>query len=124
MISNRLISKQPLTELSVKNMECPLGLFHLEFFDPELSGFYIDVLRSGRKSYRLRYKNNKLLKVVTLGSAQNISLEQARKLAQNFLLKVSQGAMATAVQDALTVKGLTIEDFFNLNYLPFVKSYK
>ena len=118
------MSKQPLTELSVKNMECPFGLLHKEFFDPELSGFYIDVLRSGRKSYRLRYRNNKLLKVVTLGSAQNISLEQARKLAQNFLLKVSQGAMATAVQDALTVKGLTIEDFFNLNYLPFVKSYK
>ena len=124
MISNRLMSKQPLTELSVKNMECPFGLLHKEFFDPELSGFYIDVLRSGRKSYRLRYRNNKLLKVVTLGSAQNISLEQARKLANNFLLKVSQGAMATAVQDALTVKGLTIEDFFNLNYLPFVKSYK
>jgi integrase len=118
------MSKQPLTELSVKNMECPLGLHHLEFFDPELSGFYIDVLRSGRKSYRLRYRNNKLLKVVTLGNAQNISLEQARKLAQNFLLKVSQGAMATAVQDALNVKGLSIEDFFNLNYLPFVKSYK
>ena len=118
------MSKQPLTELSVKNMECPFGLLHKEFFDPELSGFYIDVLRSGRKSYRLRYRNNKLLKVVTLGSAQNISLEQARKLAINFLLKVSQGAMATAVQDALTVKGLSIEDFFNLNYLPFVKSYK
>ena len=118
------MSKQPLTELSVKNMECPFGLLHKEFFDPELSGFYIDVLRSGRKSYRLRYRNNKLLKVVTLGNAQNISLEQARKLAQNFLLKVSQGAMATAVQDALTVKGLSIEDFFNLHYLPFVKSYK
>ena len=124
MISNRLMSKQPLTELSVKNMECPFGLLHKEFFDPELSGFYIDVLRSGRKSYRLRYRNNKLLKVVTLGSAQNISLEQARKLAQNFLFKVSQGAMANAVQDSVTVKGLTIEDFFNLNYLPFVKSYK
>ena len=124
MISNRLMSKQPLTELSVKNMVCPPGLLHLEFFDPELSGFYIDVLRSGRKSYRLRYRNNKLLKVVTLGSAHNISLEQARKLANNFLLKVSQGAMATTVQDALTVKGLSIEDFFTLNYLPFVKSYK
>ena len=116
--------KQPLTELSVKNMECPLGLLHLEFFDPELSGFYVDVLRSGRKSYRLRYRNKKLLKVVTLGSAHNISLEQARQLAQNFLLKVSQGAMANAVQDSVTVKGLSIEDFFNLNYLPFVKSYK
>jgi integrase len=118
------MSKQPLTELSVKNMECPIGLLHLEFFDPELSGFYIDVLRSGRKSYRLRYRDNKILKVVTLGNALNTTLMQARVLAKDFLLKVRQKEVPTILQDSVSLEALSIEDFFNSNYLPFVKSYK
>jgi integrase len=118
------MSKQPLTELSVKNMKCPIGLLHLEFFDPEISGFYIDVLRSGRKSYRLRYRDNKILKVVTLGNALNTTLMQARVLAKDFLLKVRQIEVAASLQDSVALEALSIEDFFNSNYLPFVKSYK
>lgn len=118
------MNKQPLSELAVKNMECPVGLLHLEFFDPELSGFYIDVLRSGRKSYRLRYRDNKILKVVTLGNAFNITLKQARVLAKDFLLNVRQVEVATSLQDSVSLEALSIEDFFNSNYLPFVKSYK
>jgi len=114
------VNKQPLSELAVKNMECPIGLLHLEFFDPELSGFYIDVLRSGRKSYRLRYRDNKILKVVTLGNAFNITLKQARVLAKDFLLKVRQVEVATSLQDSVALEGLSIENFFNSNYLPFV----
>jgi integrase len=105
-------------------MKCPIGLLHLEFFDPELSGFYVDVLRSGRKSYRLRYRDNKILKVVTLGNALNITLKQARVLAKDFLLKVRQIEVPTVLQDSVSLEALSIEDFFNSNYLPFVKSYK
>ena len=118
------MNKQPLTELSVENMKCPIGLHHVEFFDPELSGFYVDVLRSGRKSYRLRYRDNKILKVVTLGNALNITLKQARVLAKDFLLKVRQIEVPTVLQDSVSLEALSIEDFFNSKYLPFVKSYK
>lgn len=118
------MNKQPLTELAIKNLQCPAALLHLEFFDSEITGFYIDVLRSGRKSYRLRYRNNKVLKVVTLGDAQFITLELARVLALDFLHKVRQGEAATQLQDSSNLKALSIESFFNLNYLPFVKSYK
>jgi hypothetical protein len=118
------MNKQPLSELSVKNLLCPAELLHLEFFDSEVVGLYVDVLRSGLKSYRLRFRNNKLLKIVTLGHSPNITLKQARALAKQVLLKVIQGEVAAPLLDSLAIKVLSIEDFFNLNYLPFVKSYK
>jgi integrase len=118
------MSKQKLCELAVQNMECPPHLLHLEFFDRELAGFYIDVLRSGRKSYRLRYRKNKILKVVTLGNADNITLEHARGLAADFLLKVRHGAILPKLQIPASVDTLSIDNFFHFSYLPFVKSYK
>jgi integrase len=118
------MNKQPLSELAIKNFRCPSGLLHLEFFDPELTGFYVDVLSSGRKSYRLRYRNNKLLKVVTLGNAENMTLEHARALALDFLLKARQGDVAPTLHNLASVKTLSIENFFCFSYLPFVKSYK
>ena len=118
------MSKQKLCELAVQNIECPPHLLHLEFFDRELAGFYIDVLRSGRKSYRLRYRKNKILKVVTLGNADNITLEHARGLAADFLLKVRHGAILPKLQIPASVDTLSIDNFFHFSYLPFVKSYK
>jgi integrase len=118
------LNKQPLSELTVKNLLCPAELLHLEFFDSEVVGLYVDVLRSGLKSYRLRFRNNKLLKIVTLEHSPNITLKQARVLANQVLLKVIQGEVAAPSLDLLAIKVLSIEDFFYLNYLPFVKSYK
>ena len=37
---------------------CPPDRSHIEVFDPALKGFYVDVLASGRKSFRLRYRLN------------------------------------------------------------------
>ena len=118
------MKKQPLSELAIQNLQCPAELLHLEYFDSELTGFYVDILRSGRKSYRLRYRNNKVLKVITLGDAQYITLEIARKLAVDFLQKLRQGRVATILKNPTTVNTLSVENFFNFNYLPFVKSYK
>ena len=118
------MSKQTLSDSVVENLECPAELLHLEVFDSEVVGFYIDALRSGRKSYRLRFRNNTLLKIITLGSYPNIKTEQARTLAKDFLLKVRQGKVATTIPDSVAMMGLSIEDFFNSNYLPYVKSYK
>jgi integrase len=118
------MSKQTISEVMVENLKCPANLLHLEVFDSEVVGLYIDALRSGRKSYRLRFRNNKALKIITLGSHPNIKIEQARELAKDFLLKVRQCEVASTLQNLATVKSLNIETFFTLSYLPFVKSYK
>jgi len=118
------MSKQTLCEDVVEKLECPANLLHLEVFDSEVVGLYIDVLRSGRKSYRLRFRNHKLLKIITLGSHPNIKLEQARVLARDFLLNVRRGEVAPTPQNLASVKSVSIKNFFTCSYLPFVKSYK
>jgi site-specific recombinase XerD len=118
------MSRKALTELAIKNLKCPADLLHLEVFDTEVIGLYIDVFPSGKKSYRLRYRNNKVLKVTTLGDALRLSLKQVRTLAQNFLQKQKHYTVATGFQISEDMKSLTIQDFFNIHYLPYVKSYK
>jgi integrase len=118
------MNRNALTELAIKNLKCPAHLLHLEVFDIEVVGLYVDVFPSGKKSYRLRYRNNKVLKVATLGDALRLSLKQVRTLAQDILLKEKQYTVATGFQISEDMRSLTIQDFFNLRYLPYVKSYK
>ena len=75
----------------VGDIVCPRHRSHIEVFDPELKGFYCDLLRSGRKSYRLRYRINGKLRVVTLGDANYVTAEQARSSALKLLGQVRQG---------------------------------
>jgi len=112
-----LIDNKILNELT-----CPPGRPHVEVFDRALKGFYVDVLASGRKSFRLRYRFNKKLRVVTLGDAALMSLEDARQAALEWLRQVKTGTdpLAPPVQ----VLGPTVSDFFTDQYLPYIKSYK
>ena len=109
---------------SVGGIVCPANRSHIEVFDPELKGFYCDLLRSGRKSYRLRYRFNGKLRVVTLGDAAHMSAEQARTHALKVLSEVRQGVDPSLKGEAPHMLGLTVEEFFNQKYLPYVKSYK
>lgn len=118
------MNRKALTESAIKNLKCPADLLHLEVFDTEVVGLYIDVLKSGKKSYRLRCRINKVLKVVTLGDAFRLSLKEVRTLAKDLLLKQKQCTVAHSLQISEEMKSLTIQDFFNLCYLPYVKSYK
>ena len=114
------MNKHLLTDLSIRNLQCPADILHLEFFGTELPGFYVDVLRSCRKSYRLRYRIDQKLKVTTLGDAKLISLKSAQKLAQDFLLKVkapkdpAATKPATPNPSAQSFGSPSIGDFFVL----------
>jgi integrase len=107
----------------IVNFVCPPDSTHIELFDSEIRGFYCDCLRSGRKSYRLRYRVNGKLRVLTLGDAAFISSTQARAQALKLLAQVKQGIDPSLVKQE-QVMGPTVENFFNDRYLPFVKSYK
>ena len=105
------------------NFVCPPDSTHIEVFDSQIRGFYCDFLRSGRKSYRLRYRVNGKLRVLTLGDAAHISTNQARAQALKLLAQVKQGIDPSQVKQE-QVMGPTVENFFNDRYLPYVKSYK
>ena len=107
----------------IVNFVCPADSTHIELFDSEIRGFYCDCLRSGRKSYRLRYRVNAKLRVLTLGDAAFISSTQARAQALKLLAQVKQGIDPSLVKQE-KVMGPTVENFFNDRYLPYVKSYK
>jgi hypothetical protein len=116
------MNKQRLSEIELEKVKCKFGASHTEFFDHELPGFYLDVLKSGRKSYRLRYRANKRLRVLTIGDAQVISLEEAKGLAIDLIRKAKFGIDPKLNIAALN--GPSIEEFFVNKYLPYVKSYK
>ena len=101
---------------------CPPDRAHIEVFDPDLRGFYVDVLASGRKSFRLRYSFNKKLRIVTLGNATLMSLDDARQAARAWLLKAKLGEDPLALPS--DVLGPTVAAFFSDQYLPYIKTYK
>ena len=116
------VSNYLLTDLLIAELSCPLNKAHLEVFDSELRGFYVDVLSSGRKSFRLRYRFEKSLRVITLGDAKVLTSAQARQMVIKVLQQVRHGidpSLPTASLD-----GLLLRDFLCEKYLPYVQSYK
>ena len=111
-----------LNDLYISEIGCPTDKPHLEVFDSELRGFYVDVLASGRKSFRLRYRFEKKLRVVTLGDTRMFTTEEARAMALGLLKQSKQGIdpQAPAISDV----GPLLKDFFLEKYMPYIKSYK
>jgi hypothetical protein len=117
-----ILPKISLTNSLIKNLKQKKGRKHQEFFDSQVRGFYVDVMASGRKSFRVRYRFEKKLRVVTLGEATFMSADEARHLAIEYIRKAKQGIDPQATK----IEGLgpKIQDFFLNKYLPYVKSYK
>lgn len=111
-----------INDLTVEKLTSSLTKSHVEYFDTEVTGFYVDVLASGRKSYRIRYRSASKVHVVTLGDSKEIGAERARALALEVLHKAKneQGYFSNEHD----IRGPTIKEFFENKYLPYVKSYK
>jgi Arm DNA-binding domain len=109
-----------INDAFIGGMTCPLGCKHKEVFDSDLRGFYCDFLISGRKSFRLRYRINGKLRVLTLGDAAYISSDQARAQALKLLSQVKQG-IDPSLGKEVHVLGLKLEEFFNQKYYPTSK---
>jgi len=111
-----------LTDAIIDQLSCPPGRKHWEVFDTVLRGLYIDVLASGRKAWRLYYRQNGRKRYITLGDAAVFTLAEAREKARQMLRKIAFGADPHAV--LLPGAGPTVEAFLLQQYLPFVRTYK
>ena len=118
------MTKHLLTDFSVNQIQCPAGKKHIEIFDNQIKGFYVDVQSSGHKSFRLRYRLNAVAKVITLGNAKLISTEEAKQLAIAILRKVQLGIAPKPIISSPLQAGPCVQEFFLEKYLPYVKSYK
>jgi len=111
-----------LTDSVVDLLVCPPDRKHWEVFDTLIKGLYVDALPNGRMSFRLRYFEGKSKKIMTLGNARIITVDEARAEARDKLRKIRSGADPHAV--LLFGAGPTLGDFFVEQYLPYVKTYK
>lgn len=117
-----------LTDELVQALSCPAGRTHLEVFDTEVRGFYVDLLCSGRKTYRVRYWLDAKKRLESIGDAKELSVQEARNLA---LQTIETGKLRPHgfVPDRYTSKRngavlVTLEEFLLNKYLPYVRSYK
>lgn len=111
-----------LSDKYIQELFCIEGRSHIEVFDSELRGFYVDVLTSGRKSFRVRYRFEKKLRVVTLGCTTLMTADEARHQAKQIIRSAKAGTVL--VKEIQTHIGPTVQQFFVEKYLPYVKSYK
>lgn len=111
-----------ITDDFIQSLICPKDKTHLEVFDASIKGFYVDVQSSGKKSFRLRYRLNKKLKIITIGGANYMSSDEAREIAIQFIRSAKFGTdPKVQIENS---KSPTVQEFFVEKYLPYVKSYK
>jgi integrase len=117
-----------LTDELVRALSCPEGKTHFEVFDEEVKGFYVDLLCSGRKTYRVRYWSNAKKRLETIGDAKQIDLTVARKLAVHLIAlgkqKLWEIKTSPTGSNKQVSKLLTFENFLLDQYLPYARSYK
>jgi site-specific recombinase XerD len=111
-----------LTNEVIETLICPPEKKHLEVFDDVLKGFYVDVLPSGRITYRIRYRHNAKKGLQSIGNARMMRVEDARNLALAAIQKIKQQNAANKQSSGLS--GVTLNDFLAKQYLPYVQSYK
>ena len=116
--------RQFLSESLILQLTCPPHRAHLEVFDAHLRGLYIDALKSGRLMYRVRYREYQRYRIVTLGDARVLTLDEARQQARTVQRYVMQGLDPRHALMPCWTGGMPLADFFQQHYLPYVRSYK
>ena len=116
--------KQLLTNSFVQDARCPADKPSIDHFDTKITGLLLKVLRSGRKSYYLRYKNLRGKKTeVKLADASILPAADARELARKHLAQLAMGEDPFAAKSELKLVP-TFAEFINDRYMPYIKGYK
>lgn len=113
-----------LTTKGLKGLACPAGSYKVDFHDKGCKGLMLEVRASGGRTWYLRYRNPcGRQRQFRLGDAADLSLEQARSLADELRSRIALGH-DPAEQKAVLRQTPILSDFFYEHYLPFAKGYK
>ena len=114
--------KIALNRKSVDNAISTAG--HTNFFDARLSGFLLEVRQSGGKTFYIRYRDQHgQIRQCKVGSAQHLTVEEAREHARRLLARVALGE-DPGEERATRRQVPTFSQFVTERYLPFAKTYK
>ncbi|MDA9784172.1 tyrosine-type recombinase/integrase [Gammaproteobacteria bacterium] len=115
--------KLNLTQSFVNKAKVEEGITSVDYYDERIPGLLMKVLPSGRKTYYIRYKDQRKVSAQRkIGNAVILTLSDARALARHKLAEIAMGADPfTPVQSNLSP---TLEKFAASDYIPYVKTYK
>ncbi len=101
--------------------ELPAGKGKLRLFDDKLIGFFMEVRASGRITFYVRYNDIRgRQREVRLGRLGDVTVDQARKRAQEVKASAALGGDPAAERDKLKAVP-TFADFVEKQYLPYIK---
>lgn len=108
----------------VRKATCPADKTKIDIYDTVITGFILEVRRSGGKTYWLRYRDShKKQRQHKIGDAKSLTFDQARQAAQTLRARVVLGDNpANERQEKRKIP--TLEEFARDRYLPYVKGYK
>ena len=118
------VPKINLTQSIVLDYKCPAGKKKIDLFDQKVQGLTLEVRCSGGRTYYLRHTNKRgITKLLKLGTAADLSLQQVRQLAQEKRTQIALGFDPS--EDKITKRSVpTFAQFIDEQYLPHVKTYK
>lgn len=118
------MSKVLLTPNCVSILTCPSDKKKIDIFDTMTKGLVLEVRSSGGKTYYLRYQDNRgHTRQLRLAGTKDVSLSQARVLADKARTKIAMGE-DPCDEKAAAKQMPTFAKFIEEQYMPFIKSYK
>jgi integrase len=109
---------------SIQQLKCTSAQGREFFRDTDTRGLCIEVRSTGGKTYYLSYRDARgAQRLHKLANAADVSPQQARVLCERARSTIAMGADPTQ-QRAQLRNAVTVAEFFNDSYLPYIKSYK
>jgi integrase len=104
--------------------QCPDGKGKIDYYDETITGFILEVRKTGGKTYYLKYRDPRGRQCQhKIGDAKSITFEKARSAAERLRSQVVLGGSPIEEKKLKRVIP-TISEFYRDTYLPYLKSYR
>ena len=116
--------KIKFSKQSIDNLVCSKPRSRLFYRDSSCRGLCIEVRVSGGKTYYLSYRDERgRQRLYKLANADDVSPKQAQQLCDRARNRIAMGENLVAQRQEMR-SSMTMSEFFNDRYLPYIKSYK
>jgi integrase len=120
----RMMTKVLLTPSTVESVKCPAGKRKLDLFDQRTKGLLLEVRETGGRTYYLRYTNARgKARQHRLADARDVTLAQARQLADQTRNRIAMGEDPAEARSALRTVP-TFAQFIENDFLPHIRLHK
>jgi integrase len=109
---------------SIEQLKCTSAQGREFYRDTDCRGLCIEVRSTGGKTYYLSYRDDRgRQRLFKLANAADVTPQQAQQLCDRARNKIAMGEDPGKQRDELR-NSVSVAEFFNDSYLPYIKSYK